>query len=56
MKGKKIYILTDHGKFLRRITYCEKGVFEFNGGWAKVEQLQKNKDLTSKVRLILDLR
>lgn len=56
MEGKRIYVITDHGKFLRTITFCKNGVFEFNGGWAEVKQLKKNKDLESKVRLILDLR
>ena len=48
-----IYVVNSYGKFLRKITWKGKNKFEWNSGWAKIDQLVPNEDKKSKVKFIL---
>ena len=48
-----IYIVNSYGKFLRKIVWKGKNKFEWNSGWAKINQLVPNEDKKSKVKFIL---
>ena len=50
----KFYLINKNGKFLKTITYWKGNVFEWNCGWANIEQLTENTDTKSRVKLILN--
>ena len=45
-----IYIVTEHGKFLRKINWINEHFIEWNGGYAQINQLKPN---NTKVKFIL---
>lgn len=49
-----IYVVNEYGKFLRKIVWKGKNKFEWNSGWAKIDQLVPNEDKKSKVKFILN--
>jgi hypothetical protein len=51
-KGSFIYVINEYGKFLKKITYITPYVFEWSFGWGNIQQLERNKDTKSKVKLI----
>jgi len=50
-----IYIVNEYGKFLRKIVWKGKYKFEWNSGWANVNQLSSNPNKKSKIKFILNL-
>ena len=54
MRGYKFYLNTSIGTSLRTITYTDKYIFEWNGGWAFLNQLKQNPNKQSKVLFILN--
>ena len=51
----KFYLINEYGKHLKTIKYWKGNVFEWNTGYATIEQLKENTDTKSKVKLILNL-
>lgn len=51
--GEFIYVINDYGKFLRKIKWLNTYHFEWNCGWANIDQLELNTDTKSKVKFIL---
>jgi len=49
-----IYIVNEYGKFLRKIVWKGKYKFEWNSGWATIDELIPNEDKESKVKFILN--
>lgn len=50
-KGTYIYIYLSSGvKLLRKITYLCGEIFEYKGGWGKINQLKLNEDLKSTIK------
>ena len=45
------YLVTEHGKFLRKVNWINEYFFEWNGGYAQIDQLKENNN--SKVKYIL---
>jgi hypothetical protein len=48
-----IYVVNEYGKFLRKVIWKNEYYFEWNSGWATIEQLTPNEDNKSKVKFIL---
>ncbi len=42
--GDYVRIINEYGSFLRKVTYVGDNKFEWNYGWAKIEQLTLNKN------------
>lgn len=40
--GDYVRIINEYGSFLRKVTYVGDNKFEWNYGWAKIEQLTLN--------------
>jgi len=51
--GQFFYYINQHGKFIRKITWADKNLFEWNRGWAEIDQLTPNENKTSNVKFIL---
>jgi hypothetical protein len=49
-----IYVVNEYGKFLRKIVWKGKHKFEWNSGWATIDELIPNEDKESKVKFILN--
>lgn len=49
-----IYVVNEYGKFLRKIVWKGKNKFEWNSGWATIDELTPNEDKESKVKFILN--
>lgn len=49
-----IYVVNEYGKFLRKIVWKGKYKFEWNSGWATIDELIPNEDKESKVKFILN--
>lgn len=60
MKGLKIntriYVINNYGKFLRKIKHLQNGCFEYNCGYARIDQIETNPDSKSKVKFIVNLK
>ena len=56
MRGYKFYLITEAGRSLRTITYANKDLFEWNGGWAFQKQLIQNPNKQSKVLFLLIIK
>lgn len=52
-KGDYFYYINEYGKFLRKVSWSNDYYFEWNGGWANLEELIPNDDTKSKVKFIL---
>lgn len=52
-KGDYFYYINEYGKFLRKVSWSNDYYFEWNGGWATIEELIPNDDIKSKVKFIL---
>jgi hypothetical protein len=53
-KGDFIYVVNSYGKFLRRLSWVGESNVEWKFGWCRLDQLVKNPDESSKVRLIIN--
>ena len=51
--GEFIYVINQYGKFLRKINWLNTYYFEWNSGWANIDELELNTDKKSKVKFIL---
>ena len=51
--GEFIYVINQYGKFLKKINWLNTYYFEWNGGWANIDELELNADKKSKVKFIL---
>jgi len=51
--GDYFYYVNQYGKFIRKVTFKNDYFFEWNAGFAEVNQLTINKDKKSKVKFIL---
>lgn len=49
-----IYVVNEYGKFLRKVIWKNEYFFEWNSGWASVDELIPNEDKKSKVKFILN--
>jgi hypothetical protein len=53
--GDRIYIVIKGISHLRTITYIGGDVFEWNYGWADINQITENQNKKSKVKFILNV-
>jgi hypothetical protein len=51
--GQYFYYVNQYGKFLRKVTFKNDYFFEWNAGFAEINELKINKDKKSKVNFIL---
>lgn len=51
--GHYFYYVNQYGKFLRKVTFKNEYFFEWNAGYAEINELKINKDKKSKVKFIL---
>ena len=51
--GTYFYYINQYGKFLRKVTFKNEYFFEWNSGFAEINELIINKDKKSKVKFIL---
>jgi hypothetical protein len=53
-KGDRFYLHTEHGTFLRKITWLGEHAFEWNCGWCDTMSLELNLNSKSKVKFELN--
>lgn len=51
--GDYFYYVNQYGKFIRKVTFKNEYFFEWNAGFAEVNQLKINQNKKSKVKFIL---
>lgn len=51
--GDRLYVINQHGKFLRTIGWVGDNMFEWKWGWADRMQVVINPDIKSKVKYII---
>jgi hypothetical protein len=51
--GDYFYYINQYGKFIRKVTFKNEYFFEWNAGFAEVNQLKINQNKKSKVKFIL---
>jgi len=49
-----IYIVNEYGKFLRKVIWKGEHYFEWNSGYAYIDELKPNENKKSKVKFILN--
>ncbi len=47
-----IYVVNSYGKFLRKVIWKGEHYFEWNSGYASVDEIKPNEDKKSKVKFI----